>query len=58
MKKLLITFMLIFVFLISKAQNYPASKKATLNMYDLPPDVYRIQALIKNGWVSASVNKK
>ncbi|MFZ6025180.1 MAG: T9SS type A sorting domain-containing protein [Bacteroidota bacterium] len=43
---------------VKKQFNYAASKKATLNVTDLPTDVYRIQALINNNWTTVSFIKQ
>ena len=43
---------------VKKQYNYAATKKVTLNVADLPPDVYRIQALINNNWATVSFIKQ
>lgn len=43
---------------VKKQFNYAATKKVTLNVADLPADVYRIQALINNNWTTVSFIKQ
>lgn len=43
---------------VRKQLNYTASKKITINVSDLPPDVYRIQALVNNNWITLSFIKQ
>lgn len=43
---------------VKKQINYAPSKKVTLNVADLPADVYRIQAFINNNWTTVSFIKQ
>lgn len=43
---------------VKKQVNYAPSKKVTLSVADLPADVYRIQAFIKNNWTTVSFIKQ
>lgn len=43
---------------VRKQLNYTASKKITINVSDLPSDVYRIQALVNNNWITLSFIKR
>jgi hypothetical protein len=43
---------------VKKQFNYAPSKKVTLNVADLPADIYRIQAFIGNIWITVSFIKQ
>jgi hypothetical protein len=43
---------------IRKQYSYAATKKVTLNVSDLPADLYRVQVFINNQWASASFIKQ
>ena len=43
---------------VRKQLNYAATKKVTLNVSDLPAEVYRIQALVNNNWITVSFIKQ
>lgn len=43
---------------IKKQYNYAATKKVTINVSDLPADVYRIQAFNNNNWTTISFIKQ
>lgn len=43
---------------VRKQFSYPPSKKATIDVSNLPPDVYRVLAWINNNWVAGSFIKQ